>query len=377
AIKSSIEESNNFEVEVSMLTTMDIKTIENYDIIVTHGLPDKSAKSKLLFDKIKEAEMPSLTIISSNTDIEQLNNIDNNIRIESNNEQTEEAYPVFNNKFSAYKVDKEDEAVYNSFSPLNAPFGIYNLPAQSEILFYQKISDITTTRPLIALLQDFNIRHAYIFGEGIWLWKIKNYVADGSHRTFNSLVNNILQYLSLSDLFSFFRVETREEYYEGEDITINAFLYNDNYELYNTADAQMIVKNEISEVEFPHYFSASDDGSYSLNMGGLPEGRYSWHATAGDKVADGAFYVGKTNPEYYNMQANHKMLQAAAEITGGKFVTLTDADKLIRALQEDINNDKTFTVKQQKNLSSIIAIFAIIVLLLGIEWLLRRRAGIY
>lgn len=77
------------------------------------------------------------------------------------------------------------------------------------------------------------------------------------------------------------------------------------------------------------------------------------------------------------MQANHKMLQAAAEITGGKFVTLTDADKLIRALQEDINNDKTFTVKQQKNLSSIIAIFAIIVLLLGIEWLLRRRAGIY
>ena len=378
AIKRALEPSQNYNCESFLIEKFNISELDKADIVILHGIPDKSSTSKLIINKIEANKLPYLAIFAEHTDINSFNLLNKNLNIEAYNSKFEEAYPNFNNNFSGFKINENEIKAYSSYPPLSAPFGIYNIPTQSEVLFTQKISNTLTTRPLIITVQDYNYRSAFVFGEGLWRWRIKNFIAENNHQSFDALINNVVQYLSLSDIFKKYQVNINEEYFEGEEIIIRAKLYNDNYELFNTPDAQIVItNNEQKAQQYPYYFSKSEDGSYTLNAGTLPAGQYSWRSTAANENADGAFYISETNPEYVDLQAKHDMLKTLSSITGGKFSELSNVKDIAGIIKSDIKSSKEYSYLKHNKINDSILIFFLAIALLGVEWLLRRRAGIY
>ncbi|MDD2205468.1 MAG: hypothetical protein PHU62_06925 [Bacteroidales bacterium] len=375
AIKSAIENFAAFDVKAVEFADFDENEINLSDILILHGLPEKSNKSKQLMEIIDKEKIPYLSVVSAKTNISQFNTLNKDVSIESFNNNYESSYPDYNEGFTSFKVSEADKAVFKFYTPLTSPFGIYQLPAQSDVMFTQIVGKIPTTRPMIIATQDFGRRRAFIFGEGLWMWRIKNYVEKTNHEAFDKLINGLINYLSLSDSFKRFQVDVDDEYFEDETIKFDAVLYNDSYEPYNLPDAQINIRNE-SGMEYPFFFSKTD-GSYSINIGTLSAGYYTWKADAGDQKAEGAFYVSTANPEYADLQARYDLLKSVAAITGGEFMSIDETEKIQNILSSSISSKKEFTYKKQDKLTNHIPIFAIIILLLAIEWTLRRRNGIY
>ncbi|MGI6719168.1 MAG: hypothetical protein ACOX4D_08580 [Bacteroidales bacterium] len=376
AIKQLYENNNDYTINSVNVNKFNINDIKNIDIAILYGMPYDS-KSKLLFEKIIQNNIPYLNIVSTSTNIELLNEVLKDISIQSYTDNYEEAYPSYNSNFSTFKTTEEDIKVFNDFSPLIAPFGIYYIPENSDIMFYQKINNINTTKPLILTTKDYNSRNVHIFGEGIWRWAIKNFIYADNHNAFNNIIDNLISYLSLSEIFQKFQIDIKDEFFEDEEIIVKAILYNDNFELINNQDVVFELINNENKSEKNYHFS-KEDNIYSLNIGKLPEGFYTWTAKSQDNSKNGTFIVSSANPEYINLQANHVMLKNIAEQSGGMFLLFKDVDNLNSILEKEIKDtNKTYLFTKNVNLRNILPVILIISILLFTEWILRRRAGIY
>jgi hypothetical protein len=115
---------------------------------------------------------------------------------------------------------------------------------------------------------------------------------------------------------------------------------------------------------------------------GLPPGEYSYTAstTYGKKQysKSGRFQVTAINTELLRTEADHRLLYQLAHETKGKFYGINQMQELVKDLEK--NENVAAITYEEKNLDDLINIrwlMIIPVLLLGLEWFLRKRAGGY
>ena len=376
AMVKALATNENVEVKVHTFDNFDIANIKNEDIFVLYNLPDASSKSKLLIDKINHENAPFMLALGNKTNITAFNTLINGMKITDANGSHEEAYPAYNETFNSFTISEALQNDFNVYTPLTSPFGLYEIPANADILAYQRIGNTLTDRPLIITLKDNNRRSAIVFGQNIWQWRIRTFLANDNFDTFDELVDNMIYYLSLSEVFKHFQIDIDDEYYTNERITIGGRLYNNNFELFNTPDIRFTLKNEHGN-EYPYYMNKGDDMTYTLDVGTLPKGQYSWTASSPEETLTGSFYISAFDPEHVDLQARHREMTSVAQATGGKFFFLSQSDELQEVLKTKIVDNKTYTYKSNTNLRDILPLLLLIVALLTSEWVIRRHFGTY
>ena len=90
-------------------------------------------------------------------------------------------------------------------------------------LIYQKIKNIETAKPVIATGTMNGIKTGFIFGEGIWRWRLYDYYMNENEAAFNELINQLVQYLSLRENEDNFIIDYNPVYAEIDDIIFNYF----------------------------------------------------------------------------------------------------------------------------------------------------------
>ena len=91
----------------------------------------------------------------------------------------------------------------------------------------------------------------------------------------------------------------------------------------------------------------------------------------------GVFTVGSVNLEYRSTRSNEALLRQIAYRSGGDLFT----EGTLNTLPDRLNSDSLFTPITQSqelefNLRRIPWILGFIILLLGLEWVLRKRSGL-
>jgi hypothetical protein len=121
---------------------------------------------------------------------------------------------------------------------------------------------------------------------------------------------------------------------------------------------------------------------YYLNAGHLPTGDYTFDANVkiGEKTFDesGRFTVVPVNFENVVTRANHNMLYQLSAGSGGKFYLPNKIEDLISELKS--NNKLKATSYYQEIIQELLNlrwIFFVVLLLLSMEWFLRKYWGIY
>ena len=376
AISKALANNDSYEIESCLFEELDISTISNKDILVMVNLPDVSLKSTQLFEKINRENIPYLLEIGSKTSLSTLTKVIPDCRIDNPKNLAEDAYPVYMETFSSFTVSNELISDFSNFSPLTSPFGSYELPTHADVMLNQKINNVSTNRPLLATVKERDRRTAYIFGEGIWQWRIRDFVANSSFDAFDGMVNNLVYFLSLSETFKHFQIDLNNDFYQNEPIKVMAKLYNDSYELVNDADVQFVITND-EGTEYHYYLSKTSDGSYMLEINNMPAGHYEWKASTGSEHAEGAFNISVSDPEHIDLQARINDLQQIADKTGGKVFKLSETDELFDILKSNINEQKTYNYQLNKKPKDILPVLLAIIALLAAEWIIRRRMGIY
>ncbi len=378
AIRQAIESSLNFELSIAYPgETSGIPA--DYDILILHQLPSVKNAADPILSSASARGIPVWYILGGTTQLRSFNLLKQGIQILSDKAVFTEMEPAYAD-FSLFTLSEETRKIMSEFPPLYGPFGEYRQQNGLDILAYQQINGIKTDRPLFVFGQDPQKKFAVLAGEGLWKWRITNYNSASNFNAFDEIVIKTLQYLSVKVNKSFFRIIHERNFAENEPILIRAEVYNKSYELITDPEVEFTLKNEEGKT-FPYAFTKSDNG-YSLNLGILPGGVYQYLAKTrvGNEVYQqaGSFTVSLMNLETFSTSADHNLMHLLASRHNGSMVLPADLPRLAEMInaREDIKTIR-YSHKSYTELLNMYWVMILLLLLPGLEWFLRKRAGSY
>jgi hypothetical protein len=379
AIKSAIEINRNYMVEHSLLGDFN-GNLKEYSLVIMHQVPSIQDAAVAILSGIREQKIPVLYILGSSSNLTAFNALQAGLSITPSASSSSSAYPVLNKNFSQFDIADDISSIIPEFPPLNVPFGQYKTGASADPLIFQKIGSIQTMMPLILFNQGLENRSAVITGEGLWRWRLSNYLKTGDHKAFDQFLGKMVQYLALKADKSQFRVIMNNYFTENEIVEIDAELYNDSYELVNDPEVSMIISDNEGR-NFPFSFSRTTNSFY-LNAGSFMPGEYSWRASTSyggrNFQKNGSFVVVAFNEETMVTVANANLLYSLAKQHNGEMYYPSGIQNLKNSLnsREDLKT-VTYARKKYTDLVNLFWVMALIVSLLSVEWFIRKRSGGY
>lgn len=380
ALRQSILTNKNYQVEVAYAGSFS-GNVADYDMVVLHQLPSTANDVTAILNNIKARRVPVLHIVGAQTSLPRLNQLQNLVRIRANAPTTNEVQGVVASGFSLFTIDDATQKAVASFPPLVAPFGDFDAVGGGQVMLYQRIGKIDTRYPLVILGEVDNVRTGVICAEGIWKWRLFDFLQNQNHALFDPMLGKVVQYVSLKEDKRRFRVNTDKNIFEeNEAIVFDAELYNDSYELINEPDATIVVTDGDGK-EYNFTFNKTER-AYTLNAGILPVGSYRYKArtqSGGQALTvDGQLSVQPIQLELYEATADHGMLRLLSEQFGGALRypgQLADIPALIA--QTGYDKPVLYQTTQTRPLINTKWIFGLLLLLLSLEWFLRRYFGAY
>lgn len=382
AIKQAVETSDKYEVETFSADGFN-KNPNDYSLFILHQLPSQTNVGGNLLSKIRQNGIPALYIIGKQTNLTAFNQFGAGLSINANQRgQTlfNESMPYFNDNFLVFTFSEEARQMLKNYTPLVTYFGNYQTAVGTNVFMFQKINNVESNYPLISFYEHDQTRTGVIAGTDIWRWRMQNYLRTQNFDAFNEIINKIALYLSVKGDRSYFRVHCAELFNENTPVELSAEVYNESYELVNTPDVRFKL-TDASGKEFNSLFSKQNN-SYSLNLGKLPVGDYQWVATTstgtGTYTKSGHFTVQEVLLESMSLVANHDLLRTISQQSQGRFFTIDQLEQVEKAIKDNdtIKPVVTYNKKYSPLLNSWIYL-VIIVLLLGIEWFMRKWGGGY
>lgn len=379
AMKSAIESNYNYEVSEWLVDDF-AGQIESFNLVILHQLPSGGSLANSYISKAREKNIPLLFVVGSKTNLVQFNNLNSGLQIITTQENYNEALPVFNPDFTLFTISESSVKAFRNFPPLLTPFGEFKTPNSASTLFYQQIGTLETAYPLLVFNRTLEEKTGVVAGEGLWKWRLQDFRKNGNHNAFSEVMTKMVQFLSVRVDKSFFRVDGKNNFMENEPVIFDAEVYNQSYELINNNDVEMTIINSNGD-KYPFVFGKTAN-AYQLNAGILPVDNYTWEARVrvGDNIDtnNGAFTVSPLNVEAVNTIADHNLLYQLSEKTNGNMIYPSELASLPEMLRnrEDITTI-TYTDRKYSDLVNIPWIFGLILLLLTIEWFVRKRNGSY
>ncbi|HLP13458.1 MAG TPA: hypothetical protein VK177_16085 [Flavobacteriales bacterium] len=380
AIKYSLEASQNYQVTSGVYQAGVNYGFNDYNLVVLHSLPTNAGDEDLV-TKIRTAGTPILFIIGQQTTLGNFSKVVPMLSVPGSSKNPSNAVPTLNSNFTSFTLSEKVRQILPKMPPVAAPFGEYRLSPGANVLMYQRIGSVQTQNPLIVFNKDnTQSKTGIICGEGIWMWKMHDFEVNGNNDVFNEIIQKSVQYLSVAENKTNFRINHKNEFTENEPVIFDGELYNENYEPINTPDVEMKIVNSEKKV-YPYTFSKPGN-MYRLNAGMLPPGEYSYTASASygkkEYKKSGRFIVSAVNTELLRTEADHRLLYQMATTTGGKFYTQSNMQNLVADL--DKNENVASVTYEETTMDDLINkrwLIILPVLLLAIEWFLRKRAGGY
>ena len=196
---------------------------------------------------------------------------------------------------------------------------------------------------------------------------------------FDRFIHNSVKWLNTSEEQKQVTIKTTKKIYSaGEPVEFTAQVYDQTFNPVSDAEVKIDI-NQIkgSEILLNSLGSGLYEGTFQVPN----TGDYNFSGTAssgGKKIGTdkGSFNVGEIDIEMMNPRMDYEFLSALANSTNGKFFYAPDYGNLFNILKNLTKKSVTEKIKTSEiNLWSNEWLMALVILLLGIEWFLRKRAG--
>lgn len=376
ALKSVLEQDQNIQVDAQSIDKWD-KNLKNVDLVIWHepgiGFSDNINQSFI------SQKIPVFYFVGVNTSNATIQKLNIGLSFASSQQQDEVQADV-QTGFEKFELSDELKTELPKFPPVVVRYGTPKVGTQNEVFLSQRLAGISKKEPLLYFGSTDKRKYGVFLGDGIWKWRMSNYLKNKNHTLFNEFVQKTSQYLIQKENSSNLRVSLPKRFSVNEEVLIKAEFYNEAMELITKPKIAFTLldsKGKKSVFEF-----GVNGNLYLLPLGKLKSGTYSWTANTsfdGKKYSKkGNFVVENIEIEKLDTRANHGLLNQISEQSKGQFFVLKDYQKLIKAIQnrEDITS-VSYQESSYDNLLDYIWILIFLVLLLGTEWFLKRWNGYY
>lgn len=387
AIRSALQKNENYQVELLIASVHQdqVQRIldageQEYDLVIFHQVPNKSNIFNNLLSKFNNSKTSSWFILGNQTDLIRLSQYNDVLNINVINNEKDNVTSHFNESFSKFTINQENKGIMRDFPPVTVPFGKIEVQGDAEILLYQRIGNIETNKPLLAL-REFNGRKtAVLIGEGIWKWRLQEYAVQENHQLFDEMVSKLVQFLSSKEDRRKFKVyPVKNEFFDTESVVFENEIYNDIYErIYGFRIDLTITDEQGNTLDFT-YVTNENNSKYQVSD--LKQGVYQYQASTqidGETVtSSGEFSVQQIQVEMLQFTANHDLLRSMADQTNGGFYFPNDLEQLSDDL---LNREMQGVIYASEEFMPIINmpwIFFVLISLVSLEWFTRKYHGGY
>ncbi len=381
AIRTTLSDRENYKIDIQYINDKKKKNLSSYDLIVFHNLPSNGHNLNSEIALLNRLKTPRLFISGIRVNHNQLNKVQDCIITNANNNNNSEIQAMIIPGFRSFIVDENFKRQIEKFPPLINGFGDYTLSPGSNALLGQKISKINTKYPLLAYKDAQGIKTGVLLGEGIWKWKYFDHLENSNNEVISQLLRKTFQFLTVKNDKRKLRVETSKKLYkENESILFTGQLFNDNYEPINNPELNIEIKDTDGNA-YDFVFSRIED-YYTLDTKQLPAGQYTYTASCmvnGKKLEQKSrFSVKSIQLELFDLTARHDILKQLSDQSNGEMFSLAQSDEIVNKI---INNTSIkpiiFQHEKSESLINYRWILALLILLLTIEWFIRRYLGSY
>lgn len=374
---NALKKNKNYEVEVFEANKFN-KNVNDYSLFILYQVPS-NVDHIALIEKIKSAKIPYLVQVGLTTNVKLLNQaLAGDYSLEEAGVE-EDFKAKLNNTFSLFTIDKRIEESQLNYAPLSAPLVNLSSGQVYQKLMTKTIGQLDTDLPIWVLSESAAPKNGIIIGEGIWRWSMYSYSHFESHEVFDNFLQQNVKYLIRKGGNNRFEIDTKEAYFEGSRIKINAQLLDPSMEMAIGGDIEFSLSNSKNE-NFEYSFVESGN-RYSLDLGILEAGNYSYEskATLGEEVfiKNGKFTIKKRMLEQKDTRANSALMYQWADKTGGELYYPNQIDQIGEKLLEKNLPSISYQTEQFSDMIRMSWLLFVIALFLSVEWFLRRYYGSY
>ena len=380
AIKQVVQKNKNYEIKVEYINNLKAK-LDDYNFVILHQLPSATNDAGSLLNELNSKKKPRLFIVGSQSNLGLVSSAQDLMNIKGDASSPNEIQGIVATDFSLFTIDDNAKENLPNFAPLSAPFGDFAPSANGQTLLYQRIGKVDTRYPLLMLGETRNIKTGILAAEGIWKWRLFDFLQHQNQDIFDEVIGKTIQYLTLKEDKRKFRISLDKNIFnENEPIVFDGEVYNENYELINESDVSLVIKDEQGK-EFPFTFNKTAS-SYTLKAGLFPVGNYTYKGTTfynGQELNyKGQFSVQPIQLESFVTTADHGLLRMLSEQDGGELVYPNE----ITSISDKIKTQKSvkpilYQTTKTRSIINLKWVFFLLMGLLVVEWFLRRYHGAY
>jgi hypothetical protein len=379
-LNTVIGASKNYDLQVKYPWDKEI-ALDKYDLVVFHNLPSQQNDIKNEIAILNKNKTPRIFIAGLQVSPARFNVVQDVLKINADGRNFEDVEPYLDGSFRRFTLSEGLTQFIGKMPPLQVYFGKFDLQGNASTLLKQKIKKIPTDYPMLCFGQSEGVNTTVFLGEGIWKWRMTDYLMHNSLDRITELINKTVQLTSIKEDKRKFRVELAKNLYkENENIVFTGQLYNDNYELVNEPEVSLKIISEDGR-EYPYNFSRTSN-YYILDAGQFTEGNYRYQSElvfeGKQHKAEGRFSIEKIQLEQYDLRARHDMLISLAQKTNGQTYSENNMEEFVNGLKDQKNLKPTIYYSTMvKPIINLKWLFFILLILLGAEWFLRRYFGSY
>ena len=257
---------------------------------------------------------------------------------------------------------------------------LYRARAEATVLAFTKVQNIVLTDPLVLARNVNRQRSIAVLGYGLWRWRLMTQGDPTTQNLLSSFLANSIRWLTNREDNRPVRVvPSKDSYMQGEPVDLLGQVYDASAQPVDNAQLHIFLRHGESEVET--VLRPIGNGRYEASVDGLEEGDYVYRAVArsdGQPFGEdnGKFSIGEVNLEFQDTRMNAALLRELAYRTGGRYLAIAefkDLGGILRTLP-------SFTPHELSR-TKVIEIWnwqytlAMIILLLALEWFIRKRSG--
>lgn len=379
ALRFALEKNKNYEVEVAYIRTLKAN-LADYNFVVLHQLPSLTHDAAGVLQQIRRLKLPHLFVVGTQTHLQRFNTAQNLLTIQGDQRNTNDVFAAFAPVFNLFTLSEPLKKELPTFNPLTVPFGDFSESPSAQTLLYQRIGKVDTRYPLLTFGEQDGARVAVLAGEGLWRWRLFDYLQHQNHDLFEELIRKTFQYATLkADKRRFRIVLDKNIFNENEAVVFRAELYNESYELVNQPDVSLTITDAEGR-DFAFTFDKTDN-AYTLNAGIFPVGNYTFRGSVSyngqNLTHEGRFSIQPIQLELFSTTADHGLLRLLAAQSGGRVFLPDEVDRLATLLEEQPLRPVVYSTTRTLAAIHLKWIFFLLLGLLSLEWFLRRYHGAY
>ncbi|MDI6779838.1 MAG: vWA domain-containing protein [Bacteroidota bacterium] len=362
--------------------------LDSSDCIVLIGFPNQASSYEtlnLLKDAIDSQRKPVLFITAKNIDYNKLQTIDAFLPFSWSSVNNTELYvfPQIPEKMRAHPLINLDGGTsvesWQQLPPIYKVATMYRPKPESEMLASVRLENIQINEPLILTRNINRQKTLAVTAYGIWRWRLLSVGNPQTEKLLYLFLTNSVRWLTTKeDEKNVKIIPTKETYTTNEAVEFTGQVYNDQYRQVNDADVKV---NLISGQEkYEILLNTIGSGRYEGSFGSIPEGDYSYAASAirdGRTIGEdkGKFSVGKINIEFLDTRMNKQILEQIAYKTSGGYTDISKYNNLIPLITSNKFSSQEIVNVKEFELWNWEYVAGLLIILLAVEWFIRKRSG--